>query len=466
MTAPLKIAVIGSGISGLSCAWQLNKNHAVTLYEKDDYFGGHSNSIDINQGPQTVSVDTGFMVFNPSSYPNLVALFEHLNVPVVKTEMSFSVSLDQGRVEYAGTDLNGLFGQRSNLLSPGFWAMLKDILRFYKESAQLVETLDDRVTLGQMLKLQGYSNRFRDDHLIPMGSAIWSTPAQKMLDYPAKTFLRFCQNHGLLQLKDRPQWYTVQGGSRVYVEKLLSRLGAQARSNSAARLVRRQSVGGRTQVIVTDWQGHEQSFDHVVMACHADQTLKLLRDADDQENALLSPFKFERNRVLLHSDSRLMPKRKRVWASWNYLREDSSSQSLAVTYWMNRLQHLPDSLPLFVTLNPFQEPERDKVHAAFLYDHPLFDLQALAAQKKLWSLQGKRNTWFCGAWFGYGFHEDGLQSGLAVAEALGGEQRPWQVEGMADRIHLPEGWNRGPSAGVAKGRSPDLNSVPSIKVKA
>ncbi len=445
MTAALNIAVIGSGISGLSCAWQLNKNHHVTLFEKDDYFGGHSNTIQINQGMQQLSVDTGFMVFNPASYPNLVALFEHLKVAVVKTDMSFSVSLDQGRVEYSGTNLNGLFAQRSNLLRPGFWTMLRDILRFYRESSQLFDGLDDSVTLGQMLEQQGFGSRFRDDHLVPMGSAIWSTPAQKMLDYPAKTFLRFCQNHGLLQLKDRPQWHTVNGGSRVYVDKLLAQLGDGARANSAVRMIRRQSIDGRTQVMVTDWQGREHSFDHVVMACHADQSLQMLRDADEQESTLLSQFEFERNRVLLHSDPRLMPQRKRVWASWNYLRQHADSPSLSVSYWMNRLQHLPDSLPLFVTLNPFQEPEDNKVHAAFLYDHPLFDLQALAAQKKLWSLQGNRNTWFCGAWFGYGFHEDGLQSGLAVAEALGGEKRPWQVEGMYDRIHLPEGWDPGSS---------------------
>ncbi len=439
---PLNIAVIGSGISGLSCAWLLSKNHRVTLFEKDDRFGGHSNTLGVDQGMQQVAVDTGFMVFNPGSYPNLVALFEYLNVPRMATDMSFSVSLDNGRLEYAGTDLNGIFGQRRNILWPGFWGMLRDILRFYRESGQLLECSDETMTLGQLLDRHGYGRRFRDDHLIPMGAAIWSTPASKMQDYPAKTFLRFCQNHGLLQLTDRPQWYTVAGGSQVYVNKLIAQLGSQAKLNTGARMIRRQTIGSRSEVMVTDWQGREHRFDHVVMACHADQTLRLLRDPDPQERGLLGAFKFERNRVVLHSDSKLMPQRRRVWASWNYMREDPGCNALAVTYWMNRLQHLPDSLPLFVTLNPYREPDTSKVHAAFLYDHPLFDARALTAQRRLWSLQGNRNTWYCGAWFGYGFHEDGLQSGLAVAESLGGEHRPWRVVGMYDRIHLPPGWDR------------------------
>ncbi len=446
---PLSIAVIGSGISGLSCAWLLSNNHKVTLFEKDDRFGGHSNTIQVDHGPQQLSVDTGFMVFNPSSYPNLVALFSHLKVPTMATDMSFSVSLDSGRLEYAGTDLNGLFGQRANLLSPGFWGMLSDIRRFYRESSLLLDSIGDQLTLGQLLDKYNYGRRFRDDHLIPMGSAIWSTPAAKMLDYPAKSFLRFCQNHGLLQLTDRPQWLTVEGGSRVYVNKLIEQLGDRARVNAAARSIRRQSIDGQSRVMITDWQGQEHEFDHVVMACHADQTLSMLRDPSPQENMLLGAFKFERNRTVLHSDTALMPKRKRVWASWNYLRESPDSNALAVTYWMNRLQNLPDSLPLFVTLNPYREPDSSKVHAAFLYDHPLFDDNALIAQRRLWSMQGKRNTWYCGAWFGYGFHEDGIQSGLAVAEALGGERRPWQVSGMYDRIHLPNGWDQSVTARVA-----------------
>ncbi len=440
-SAPLNIAVIGSGISGLSCAWLLSQQHNVTLFEKDDRFGGHSNTVTVNHGGQSVPVDTGFIVFNPASYPNLVALFKHLQVPVIDSDMSFAVSLDAGRLEYAGTDLNGLFAQRRNLFSPGFWQMLMDILRFYRQSPTMLASVTDDTTLAQLLAQHGFSSRFRDDHLLPMGAAIWSTPLDKMMDYPAKSFLRFCDNHGLLQIQDRPQWQTVRGGSRVYVEKLLAELGDRVLANTGVRSVSRQSIGGRTQVRISDWQGQEHRFDHVVMACHADQTLKLLGDASSQEGRLLGAVKFERNRAVLHSDAALMPKRRRAWSSWNYLRQSSENPQLAVSYWMNRLQQLPDSLPLFVTLNPFTEPDADKVHGAFLYDHPVFDRQALAAQQQLWSLQGERNTWFCGAWFGYGFHEDGLQSGLAVAEALGGQSRPWQVPGMYDRIHLPSGWN-------------------------
>ncbi len=441
-TCMKNIAVIGSGISGLSCAWLLSRKHRVTLFEKDDRFGGHSNTHTVVNGNQRLAVDTGFMVFNRRTYPNLTALLSHLRVATVETDMSFSVSLDAGRREYAGTDLNGLFGQRSNLLRPQFWGMLRDILRFYRESQRLSLEVDDETTLGELLERHGYGVAFRDDHLVPMGAAIWSTPEREMLDYPARTFLRFCENHGLLQLNDRPHWYTIQGGSRAYVAKLITQLGVGAQCNLAARTVRRQRVGDCAQVIVTDWEGRDHYFDHLVLACHADQALSLLRDPDSLEQELLGAFRFTRNRAILHSDTALMPKRRRVWASWNYLRDSSSNRSLAVTYWMNRLQHLPENLPLLVTLNPYREPEPTKVHAAFLYDHPLFDVRALNAQRRLWSLQGQRNTWFCGAWFGYGFHEDGLQAGLAVAEALGGVRRPWQVEGMYDRIDLPADWSQ------------------------
>lgn len=438
--APKRIAVVGSGIAGLSCAWLLAQQHDVTLFEKDDRFGGHSNTVllDGTADQPPLPVDTGFIVFNPQSYPNLVALFEHLEVPVRATDMSFSVSINQGQMEYAGSDLAGLLAQSSNLLRPGFWRMLADILRFYRQAPQLLNELDDETSLGQLIDRYGYGQRFRDDHLLPMGAAIWSTPASQMLDYPAKTFLRFCSNHGLLQLRDRPQWMTVEGGSREYVQRLVNRLGDRAVVNRGVRSIQRSG----DQVLLTDWQGQYWQFDHLVLACHADQSLKLLVDADQQEQTLLKDFKFERNRALLHSDSRLMPLRKRAWASWNYLcqRQSKTDSSLSVSYWMNRLQGLPDDRHLFVTLNPSVEPDQKLVHAAFLYDHPTFDAAALRAQRQLWDLQGHNNTWYCGAWCGYGFHEDGLQAGLAVAEVLGQLRRPWQVEGMYDRIPLPADW--------------------------
>ena len=443
-TKGMNIAVVGSGISGLSCAWLLSKQHQVTLFEKDDRFGGHSHTVSVDsekadsekKDAKSVPVDTGFIVFNEKTYPNLVAFFKHLKIPYVPTDMSFAVSLNNGSLEYAGTDLRGLFAQKKNLFRPGFWFMLADILRFYRNSELWLETTDASLTLGQLLHRERFSYRFIHDHLIPMGSAIWSTPADKMLDYPALAFLRFCSNHGLLQISDRPQWQTVKGGSREYVQCIIQHLGDTALTNRCIRKVKRFS----DRVQLTDFQGKEWSFDHVVMACHADTTLNLLTEPDELEQNLLGAFTFQRNKALLHSDERLMPESKKAWASWNYLgsKSSASNQGPAVTYWMNNLQHPIKRLgapPLFVTLNPEQEPAPELIHGCYLYDHPVFDRAAIEAQEKMWELQGRNRTWYCGAWMGYGFHEDGLQSGLAVAESLGGIRRPWQVAGENDRIH-------------------------------
>ena len=448
-TKGMNIAVVGSGISGLSCAWLLSKQHQVTLFEKDDRFGGHSHTVtvDSNGGRKIVDsdkndskevpVDTGFIVFNERTYPNLVAFFKHLDIPYVPTDMSFAVSLNNGSLEYAGTDLRGLFAQKKNLLRPGFWLMLCDILRFYRNSELWLKTTDASLTLGQLLHRERFSHCFIHDHLIPMGSAIWSTPADKMLDYPALAFLRFCSNHGLLQLSDRPQWQTVKGGSREYVQRIIQNLGDTALTNRCIRKVKR--FPDRVQLI--DLQGKEWRFDHVVMACHADNTLNLLTEPDEFEQNLLGAFTFQRNKALLHSDERLMPDNKKAWASWNYLGSNphAGNKGPAVTYWMNNLQHPIQRLgapPLFVTLNPAQEPDPHLIHGCYLYDHPVFDRSAIEAQEKMWELQGRNRTWYCGAWMGYGFHEDGLQSGLAVAESLGGIRRPWQGEN--DRIHRTE----------------------------
>ncbi|MFP8966931.1 NAD(P)/FAD-dependent oxidoreductase [Pokkaliibacter sp. CJK22405] len=464
---PQTIAVIGSGISGLSCAWLLSKNHKVILFEKDDRFGGHSNTVDVNlPGQAPVPVDTGFIVFNHRCYPQLVRMFDHLGVKTSPSDMSFAVSLDQGAVEYSGTSLAGLFAQRRNLVAPSFWGMLADIMRFYRQSDDWRKTLSPDVTLGQLLAQHKFGERFRDEHLLPMGAAIWSTPMDKMLDYPALTFLRFCENHGLLQISDRPQWYTVDGGSRNYVEKLLADLGPEARCNRGVRSIRR--LPGKVQI--EDWQGDSWRVDQVVLACHADQSLGLLADATADEQRLLSAFPYQRNRAILHSDTRLMPVRRRAWASWNYLgqragngfgqhaenefgqrataavsAEEAGTSNVAVSYWMNQLQNLNTDTPMIVTLNPPVEPDVDKVHASFLYDHPAFSAESIRAQPELWAMQGQRNTWYCGAWFGYGFHEDGLQSGLAVAEALGGVQRPWAFDQASeDRVNLPLDWAKSP----------------------
>ncbi len=434
---PLNIAIIGSGISGLSAAWLLNKQHRVTLFEKDDRLGGHANTVDVTTFDSALAVDTGFIVYNPVNYPNLVRFFEELGVATTETDMSFGVSINRGELEYSGCGLKGLFAQKRNLLRPGYWKLLSDLLRFYREAPELMEDpVTQSQTLGQMLQQRGYGKAFIHQHLIPMGAAIWSTPADQMLEYPALTFLRFCQNHGLVQLKDRPQWRTVKGGSREYVQRIANELGTGVRLNSRIHKIHR--IDGKP--VVEFLHGGREAFDHVILACHADQALELLSSPTEEEQRLLNCFPYQRNRALLHTDERLMPARTAAWASWNYLsdtqKDKRTPSDISVTYWMNRLQHLPESSPLFVTLNPTTEPQKGKILRSFLYDHPVFNLDSIAAQSSLWSLQGRQNTWFCGAYFGYGFHEDGLQSGLAVAEQLGGQRRPWTLEEPNNRIHV------------------------------
>ena len=376
----LDIAIVGSGISGLSAAWLLSKRHRVTLFEADGRIGGHSHTV-MAAG---VPVDTGFIVYNEPAYPNLTALFRHLDVATKPTEMSFSVSLDRGRLEYSGTDLGGLFAQRRNLASPRFWSMLRDLERFYRRAPRDLPEMGS-IGLGTYLDGLGCGAAFRNDHLYPMAAAIWSTPVSDIPDYPAAAFVRFCENHGLLRLGRRPAWRTVEGGSREYVERLTRPF--------ADRIVRQRRV--------------------------------------------LRAFGYRRNEAVLHADPSLMPQRRRVWSSWNYASEGrGEEQALSVTYWMNRLQGIAESHPLFVTLNPLHEPAAELVHRRDVYQHPVFDSAAGAAQARLWSLQGVRNTWFCGSYFGSGFHEDGLQAGLAVAEQLGGVRRPWTVAGESDRIQI------------------------------
>ena len=424
----MRIAVIGAGISGLGAAWTLRTRHRVTLYESAPRLGGHSNTVDAVVDGRPIPVDTGFIVYNEANYPNLVQLFRALDVATEPSDMSFAVSIRDGALEYSGTDLAGMVAQKSNLLRPRFWRMVGDILRFYRDARRALHdgSLDPALTLGEFLARGRYGAGFLDDHLLPMGAAIWSAPCSEMLGFPMLSFARFFENHGLLRLDDRPHWRTVSGGSRRYVARIAHALGPHAIRHAAVTGVHRTPSG----VAVRDADGETRLYDQIVLACHADQALRLLEDADDAERRILGGVRFQPNRAVLHSDPRLMPRRRAVWASWNYLAPDPAAArdgAVAVTYWMNKLQNLDHETPLLVTLNPPVEPRLELVHAEFDYDHPIHDRAALAAQAALPAIQGTRRVWFAGAWLGYGFHEDGLRSGLAVARALGAEP-PWPCD--------------------------------------
>ena len=415
----MRIAVIGSGISGLGCAHALRSDAHVTLYEAEPRLGGHTNTVDVTLDGMTYPVDTGFLVYNERTYPNLIRLFGELGVPTAKSDMSFAVSVLHGRrrIEWSGTDLNGVFAQRRNLASPRFLAMLRDILRFNAQATRLAngqEAADPTLALGEFLDLHRYGEPFRQWYLLPMAAAIWSCPIETMLAYPVTTFVRFCHNHGLLQVNDRPQWFTVRGGARQYVRRIAAELH-EVRTADPVIEVRRDAASRR--VIVRSRSG-SALFDHVVMACHSDQAQRLLVDADSSERGVISNVGYQPNRAVLHTDARLMPALRRVWSSWNYISDGAPTPSVSVTYLLNKLQPLPFETPLLLSLNPTTEPQADSVIAEFDYTHPVFDRKAIEAQQRLPGVQGRRSVWFAGAWTGYGFHEDGLKSGLAVSAAI------------------------------------------------
>jgi predicted NAD/FAD-binding protein len=418
----MKIAVIGAGISGMAAAWLLGRKHDVVIYERENRFGGHACTAEAATSRGGTPVDVGFIVYNERNYPNLVALFDHLGVPTEQSDMSFAVSLDDGRFEY-GSSFAGYFAQRRNLARPAFLRMTHDILRFNRMAPCLLHRSEDLdFTIGDFVEAAGFSATFRDRYLVPMAACIWSTPLGRMLDYPAQTFVRFFNNHGLLTVGPQLRWRTVSGGSRSYVERIVAPLRARARLATPAQSVRRLPDGA---IEVRDAAGHRDRFDRIVLACHADQALGLLADADAAERDLLARFTYSSNEVWLHEDRSLMPRRRNVWSSWNYVADSRARDgNVSVTYWMNRLQNLPDATPLFVSVNPGHAPAPATAHARFTFEHPMYDAAAIRAQRDLHRIQGVRNTYFCGSYCGYGFHEDALSAGLDVAEQLG-VRRPW-----------------------------------------
>ena len=415
----MRIAIIGTGISGLGVAYLLNRHHDISVYEQSYRIGGHSRTVDVMQNGKSLAVDTGFIVFNEKNYPNLTGLFRHLGVSIAKSDMSFGASIANGDLEYGS---KGIFAQRRNLLRPAFWGMVRDILRFNRTAASYIEN-DRAISLQDCLDELKMGDWFRRYYLQAMGAAIWSCSVNTILKFPAETFLRFFKNHGLLTINDQPQWYTVVGGSRQYVEKITSSFRQKIKTGCGVVAVLRQDDGS---LMVRDALGGEAVYDHVIFASHADQALKMLKTPSDKETEILSAFTFQNNAAILHEDETFMPKSKKAWASWVYLSEKSSdaADSVSLTYWMNNLQPLRTQKNIFVTLNPGRLPAEEKTHDVHVFSHPVFTREAIEAQKRLPEIQGVAGVSYCGAWQRYGFHEDGLLSAITVARNLGASI-PW-----------------------------------------
>ena len=424
-SARQRIAIIGSGISGLAVAHALQGQAAITLFEAADYFGGHTHTVDVtlsaSGGPVTHGVDTGFLVFNERTYPNLIKLFAQLKVETAKSDMSFSVQVpraDGQQLEWSGSSLSSVFAQRKNLVNVRFLLMLKDIMRFNKVTTALANAQAETAMmqpLGDFLKDQKFSNEFRDWYFLPMMGCIWSCPTDQMLQFPVATMIRFCYNHGLIQVTNRPQWWTVKGGAKHYVEKIIAGI-ADKRLNTPVKHIKRDATGVHVQ---TD--AGSELFDKVVLATHSDQSLAILQSPSVAEQRALSAIRYQPNRAVLHIDTSVLPQNKIAWAAWNYERAqqtDRESSQVCLHYLLNMLQPLPFTQSVVVSLNPLKEIARKHIMAEFDYAHPVFDLAAIRAQGEVMALQGQQNTYFCGAWTGYGFHEDGLKSGLKVAEQI------------------------------------------------
>ncbi|MFT4717918.1 MAG: putative NAD/FAD-binding protein [Rickettsiales bacterium] len=418
----MKIAIIGSGISGLSCAWLLNQKHEITLFEKNDYLGGHSNTASISYGSKKIAVDTGFIVFNFRTYPNLKAFFELLRVKISKSNMSFGIKdLDNG-FEYSGNNLSGLFAQKKNFFNLKFLKMLKDIMKFNKNAIKLIESGGDirEKTLNEFLDELKLGEYFKNYYLFPMAGAIWSCPLELVKGYPAKTFLQFFYNHGLLTVTNQPQWYSVDGGSKEYVKKMSESFNDKIKLG--CNILKSEKSGEK--IILTDDKDKNYEFDHVIFASGANQTYKIISDKSKKEKEILSKVKYSKNIAVLHKDKKQMPENKKAWASWVYLSKQAINK-VSLSYWMNNLQNIDHSHPLFVTLNPIEKINKNDIFGEYEYEHPIFDSDTINAQENLNTIQGKRNVWFCGAWTKYGFHEDGLNSAINVVQQFGIEV-PWK----------------------------------------
>lgn len=424
----MKIAVIGSGISGNVCARLLSAQHEVHLFEAGDYLGGHTNTVRVDAFGRTFDIDTGFMVFNHRTYPNFTRLLRLLAVPERDSDMSFSVHCDRTGLEYQGSSLTGLFAQRRNLVSPTFYRMLREILRFNRESLELLEGNDDHVTIGQYLEQERYGRAFIEHYLIPMGAAIWSSRPTKFYEFPARFLVGFLRNHGLLQLRDRPKWKTIPGGAKRYVEALLAPLRDRIRLSTPIEKV----IPADNHVVVHPKRRSAEIFDNVVFATHADQTLRLLDRPTATEHDVLTAFPYQRNECVLHTDRKLLPQRKRAWASWNYLIPEEMGRPVTLTYDVNRLQGLRSPAPICLTLNNKRQIGDEHVLKHIVYEHPVFTPGAVAAQRRHGEINGVRRLYFCGAYWGYGFHEDGVNSALAVCRHFGAGIDQWKAASTRD----------------------------------
>ncbi len=416
----MKIAIIGSGVSGLSLAYILNKNHDITVFEKNDYIGGHARTIDVSYQNEQASIDTGFIVFNKKNYPLLTGLFDHLDVDYEKSDMSFSVSMNNGKFEYGTKTLNSLFSQRKNILNPKFWIMVRDILKFYNKamifSDQLEKNVDDLINHLKLSKV------FKEFFLLPIASSIWSAKPQSILNFPASTLVNFFDNHGLLTVNNQPDWYTVSGGSKKYIKVLTSTFEDKIKKSST--ITKLERVDGKVHLFDKDLKKYE--FDQVVFACHSDQALNILHDATPDEIRILENIKYHSNNITLHCDESIMPQNKRCWSSWNFS-QVKHNDSLVLTYWMNKLQNLKTSTDFFVTVNADNNIDDSKILDQYVFEHPIFDLNTMKSQRELDLIQGKNNTWFAGAYWGYGFHEDGILSAVNISDQMG-EELPWQLK--------------------------------------